>query len=118
MRVLLVKSGGMIMAKLPLLPGLSPVALAQMPDDQRRLQVEGLVAGFQEELVDTIARRQVLMSRVRLRMKAGKMADAKQLFEQLRRLRSQQDFTRQLLVERQRRASGRSAHTATDRQAL
>lgn len=105
-RVLLVKSGGMIMAKLPLLPGLAPVVLAQMPDDNRRLQVEGLIAGFQEELVDTIARRQVLMSRVRSRMKAGKTQEAKLLFEQLRRLRSQQDFTRQLLVERQRRATG------------
>ncbi len=71
-RVLLVKSGGVIMARLPVLPGLQPVAVAQVPDDQLRLQVEGVITGFQEELVDQIARRQVLTSRIRSRLKAGK----------------------------------------------
>jgi hypothetical protein len=104
-RVLLVKCGGMVMARLPLLPGLTPVALAQVPDDQRRLQVEGLITGFQEELVDLIARRQVLISRIRARIKAGKPEEAKVLFNELRRLRSHQDISRALLVERQRRAS-------------
>jgi hypothetical protein len=104
-RVLMVKSGDMVVARLPLLPGLSPTALAQVPDDEPRLEVEGLITGFQEELVDLIARRQVLMSRIRSRMRAGKMDEAKQLFSELRRLRTQQDFLRELLVERQRRTS-------------
>ncbi len=104
-RVLLVKSGGAIVARLPLVPGLAETALAQLPDDQRRLEVEGLITGFQEELVDLIARRQVLMTRIRSRMRAGKTEEAKQLLTELRRLRSQQDLSRQLLVERQRRTS-------------
>jgi hypothetical protein len=104
-RVLLVKCGTMVMARLPLLPGLAPVAIAQVPDDQRRLQVEGLITGFQEELVDLIARRQVLMARIRARIKAGKPDEAKALLSELRRLRSHQDITRALLVERQRRTS-------------
>ncbi len=104
-RVLLVKSGGAIMARLPILPGLKPTALALVPDDQLRLQVEGVINGLQEELVDQIARRQVLISRIRARIKAGKMDQARQLLNELRRLRSQQDFTRELLVERQRRTS-------------
>ncbi|HVU89990.1 MAG TPA: hypothetical protein VHD36_21845 [Pirellulales bacterium] len=104
-RVLLVKSGGVIMARLPVLPGLQPVALAQVPDDHLRLQVEGVINGFQEELVDQIARRQALISRIRSRLKAGKTDQARELLNELRRLRSQQDFTRELLVERQRRTS-------------
>ncbi|HEY4309785.1 MAG TPA: hypothetical protein VGN12_10075 [Pirellulales bacterium] len=105
LRVLLVKSGGVIMARLPVLPGLTPTLLAQVPDDQLRLQVEGVINGFQEELVDQIARRQALITRIRSRIRAGKMDQARQLLNELRRLRSQQDFTRELLVERQRRTS-------------
>jgi hypothetical protein len=104
-RVLLVKSGGVIMARLPVLPGLQPTALALVPDDQLRLQVEGVITGFQEELVDQIARRQALISRIRSRLRAGKTDQARELLNELRRLRSQQDFTRELLVERQRRTS-------------
>jgi hypothetical protein len=105
LRVLLVISGGVIMARLPVLPGLTPTLLAQVPDDQLRLQVEGVINGFQEELVDQIARRQALITRIRSRIRAGKMDQARQLLNELRRLRSQQDFTRELLVERQRRTS-------------
>jgi len=101
-RVLLVKSGNVIMARMPLLPGLTPTAVAQVPDDQRRLQVEGVITGLQEELVDQIARRQALIARIHAQIKAGKTDQAKNLMNELRRLRSQQDFTRQLLVERQR----------------
>ena len=104
-RVLLIKSGGFVMARLPILPGLDPVAVASVPDDQLRLQVEGLITGFQEELVDLIARRQVLMTRIRTRLKAGKKDEAKQLLGELRRLRTQQDCSRELLVERQRRSA-------------
>ncbi len=101
-RVLMVKSGNVIMARMPLLPGLAPTALAQVPDDQQRLQVEGVITGLQEELVDQIARRQALIARIRAQLKAGKSEQAKNLMNELRRMRSQQDFTRQLLVERQR----------------
>ena len=103
--MLIVKSGDMVVARLPIMPGLAPTAVAQVADDEPRLQVEGLIIGFQEELVDLIARCQVFMSCIRSRMKAGKTDEAKQLFGELRRLRTQQDFLRDLLVERQRRSS-------------
>ncbi|MBI2823162.1 MAG: hypothetical protein HYX69_00570 [Planctomycetia bacterium] len=101
-RVLLIKSGSAVVARLPILPGLVPTMTARVSDDDRRLQAEGFITGFQEQFVDLIARRQVLMARVRARIKAGKKEEAKELFDQLRRLATQQDLSRTLLVERQR----------------
>lgn len=100
LRLLLVKSGGALMAKLPFVPGLESVSEAEVPDDARRLEVEGFVTGLQEMLVDLVAQREVLMHRVRVRIKSGKLDEAQALFDQLRRLKTRDEFA--FDVQRQR----------------
>jgi hypothetical protein len=100
LRLLLVKSGGALLAKLPFVPGLEPVTVAELPDDSRRLEVEGFVTGLQEMLVDLVAQREVLMHRVRARIKSGKLDEAQSLLDQLRRLKTRDEFA--FDVQRQR----------------
>ncbi|MEX2558464.1 MAG: hypothetical protein WD403_01055, partial [Pirellulales bacterium] len=105
LRVLLVKNGGELLARLPMLPGLFPVAVAEIPDDDVRLAAEGVITGLQRRFVDIIARRQVLMTRVRARMDEGKLDEAERLMEQLRRLGSHQQFMTMIDLERRRTAT-------------
>lgn len=102
-RVLLVKHGGETMARLPIMPGLLPVAHAEVPDDDARLAAEGQVTGLQENLVELVANRAVLMVRIRARMRDGKLDEAKQLMEELRKLGRQDELS--LLIDMRKRAA-------------
>jgi hypothetical protein len=75
-----------MLARLPLLPGTAPSLTAAILDDDRRLEVEGLITGLQERFVDLLARRQALAARVRARIDADKLDEAKTLLEELRLL--------------------------------
>ncbi|HUY87586.1 MAG TPA: hypothetical protein VMV10_02515 [Pirellulales bacterium] len=102
-RVLLVKHGADTLARLPVMPGLSPEAQAEIPDDDARLAAEGEVAGLQENLVELVANRAVFMHLIRLRMKDGKLDEAKQLMQELRKLGRQDDLSQ--LIDRRMRAA-------------
>jgi hypothetical protein len=104
-RVLMIKSGDTVIARLPMLPGMEPKMTARIPDDERRLQVEGYITGFQEEFVDMIARRQVLVARIRSRIKSGKKDEADALINELRQMTAQQDFGESLTAARRRLVS-------------
>jgi len=96
LRVLVVKHGGAILARLPIVPGAEPELLARIADDDQRLAVEGIITGLQEELVDLVTRREVLLARARARIKQGKFDEAAELIDQLNRLPSGSDFARAL----------------------
>ena len=63
LRVLLVRSGNEVLARLPIVPGLEPQLTALIANDDQRLAAEGFITGLQEELVDVFARRKILMMR-------------------------------------------------------
>ena len=58
LRVLLIKNGGVLLARLPIVPGLVPELTAEIPDDDPRLEAEGFITGLRENLVDLVTRRQ------------------------------------------------------------
>lgn len=91
LRILLVKHGDEILARLPLIPGLYPRLTAELPADDDRLYFEGVVIGLQESLVDLVSRREVLIGRVRGLIEAGKLEEAGELISQLRDIRNQQE---------------------------
>ena len=91
-RILWIKNGGELLARLPILPGAAALLTAPILDDDRRLEVEGLITGLQERFVDLLARRQALASRVRSRIAAEKWDEAKLLLEELRRLDARQQY--------------------------
>ena len=87
---------------LPLVPGLAPRAVAQVADDDVRLQAEGFIAGFQENLIDTVARGEILRSQIGRRIKDKNWDEAGELLEDFRVLPTRRDYVNQLLTQRQR----------------
>jgi hypothetical protein len=96
LRLVYIKNGGQLLARLPMVPGLKPRRVAQVPDDDPRLQAEGFIKGFNGELMDLVAQRQILAARIRKRVSDGKPAEAEQLLEQFRMLASRNDMQRRL----------------------
>jgi len=100
LRVLLARSGGELLARLPMVPGLQAACTAEIAADDPRLEAEGLLNGLREELVDLVARREVLFARTRARIKAGQFDEAEELIGQLLRLeQSQQELSRTLAAQ-------------------
>jgi hypothetical protein len=106
LRMLIVKSGGEFLARLPLVPGLDRAAAATLPDDDQRLAVEGIIFGLQEQLVDVVARRAVLAARIRAKLEEGKAEEAQELLKQLHSLPTRNDLFVLLNDERKKHFSG------------
>jgi hypothetical protein len=101
-RVLLIKDGQELLARLPLVPGLAPTATARIPDDAQRLEVEAFVVGLQETVVDLVARRAVLLARAELRLDANDVEAAEKLIEEVRRMETRDQLLQRIAVERRR----------------
>ena len=122
LRLLLVKHGGMLLARLPTVPGIqqwpkvkrkepttrwrlgrAPMAsgmeeplLADVPDDDQRLAAEGFILGLQEDLVDLVTRHEVLVAQAKARLKAKEIDEADALIRQLGRLKTRDQLAREL----------------------
>ena len=96
LRVLVVKSGDQALARLPIVPGRVPQITAPIPDDDQRLAVEGFLNGWQEELVDLVTRREVLLIQARARLEEKRLDEAAKLLDQIRSLKTRDVFSRQL----------------------
>ena len=91
-RVLYVKNGNRLLGKLPVIPGQMLELTAPLRNDDGRLEAEGVVLGLKENLIDLVARREVLSSRIRARIEDGKLAEAEQLLGELGRLETKDEF--------------------------
>jgi hypothetical protein len=96
LRILYVKNGGQLLARLPMIPGVEPQQVAQVPDDNPRLQAEGYVKGLSGELMDLVAQRQILAARIRKRIEEGKLDEAENLMDDFRDLMTRNDMQREL----------------------
>ncbi len=101
-RVLVVKSGNTLLARLPIVPGLASQLEADIANDDYRLEVEGFLAGLQEELIDLVTRREVLLARALAKLEKQDLAEADKLVRELQTLRTREDFDRQIVAERQK----------------
>ncbi|GIW97228.1 MAG: hypothetical protein KatS3mg111_0561 [Pirellulaceae bacterium] len=81
-----VKNGDRVLAKLPLVPGIQPMVVAELPDDQRRLRAEAFVRGFQGEVLDMVGLRSLLAAQVQLYVEKGDRQRAEEALRHLRRL--------------------------------
>lgn len=105
LRVLLVKHGGEVLARLPLVPGLQPEVVAAIPNDDLRLEAEQAVVQFQEMLVDLVIRRQLLLAKARAALSAGNLAQADEAMAELRRLKRREELAVSLDQQQQRLVS-------------
>ena len=83
LRTLYVKHGGALLARLPMVPGISDQLEVPVADDDLRLEAEGFITGVQQELVDIVSRRAMLVARAKSRLKAGKLDEADSLIREL-----------------------------------
>lgn len=108
-RVLYVKGGGALLARLPMIPGLEPTATAEVADDDGRLALEGYLAAVRDDVVDLVARREILMARIRNRIASGKFDDAEKFFDELRRLPTREQISLTITEEQSRNKSADAA---------
>ena len=84
LRLLYVKNGGAILARLPLVPGLYSKVVADLSGDDIRLQAEAYVRGAQNSIIDLVAIRELFKARILLRLERGEMEKAEELLTALR----------------------------------
>ncbi len=96
LRILVVKSGGVLLARLPIVPGLNESLTAEVPGVDERLEMEGFVTGVQEKLIDIVTRREVLIVRTRKHLETADWDAAKSCINELRSLKTRAEFLRTL----------------------
>lgn len=101
-QVVFVQSGGQWIAKVPVVPGTDGTVNAPLMDDRSRLEAEAKLIGIQEELIDLVARRNILAFRTRAKIKAGDIEGANNLIRQLEGIRTATEFEQQRLRPQER----------------
>lgn len=101
-RLVYVKNGGQLLARLPIVAGYHLRQVAEVPDDNPRLQAEGFIRGMNGQIMDLVAQRQILATRIRRRIAENKLDEAQRLLEQLRALKSRNDIQRELDLQARR----------------
>ncbi|MFO0904263.1 MAG: hypothetical protein U0939_14765 [Pirellulales bacterium] len=102
LRVIYVKNGGSLLARLPTIPGLEPEMLVDLTPDDRRLQAEGYISGVQAVLTDLVAQRELYAKRIRAKLTDAKIAEAEQLLEEFKALQTRDDVQKLLDIQQPR----------------
>ena len=87
-----VYSGASLLARVPYAPGLLPFDTIALPDDSIRLRVEGELQLLQDELIDAIAVREVLIARASRAAEKGDVTQVNDLLKQYSAVPSRDEF--------------------------
>jgi hypothetical protein len=104
-RILLIKNGDHLLARLPVVPGAQPEVDVPLPDDDARLAAETLLASMREDLIDVVARRNILMARVRQKIKAKDFDAAQKLLGEINELPGHTQFNLEITTAARRMRS-------------
>jgi hypothetical protein len=91
-----VKNGETLLARLPIITGYRDRENADLPDDRLRLQAEGFLKGLQGEMLDIVARRKILESRIQRKIEEGKLDDASTLIDDLKKVKNYESMSTQI----------------------
>ena len=92
LRLLYIKNGSTVVAKLPLVPGLASIEVAELPDDSRRLEAEAFVRGFQGDILDLIGLRNLYAAQIQLYLKDKGNESTDKAYKTLEEMRRLDDF--------------------------
>jgi hypothetical protein len=91
-KMLVIKHGGLLLARLPVVPGADREVTVPLPDDDVRLAAEARLAALREELVDVVVRRNILMARARQKIKDSDFPAAQTLLRAIDDLPGRSQF--------------------------
>jgi hypothetical protein len=95
-KTLFIRNGGELLARMPIVPGAAPQIVVPLPDDDARLAAETRLAALREDLVDVVARRNILMARVRQKIAGGEFQAARPLMNALDQLPGRPQFAQRV----------------------
>jgi hypothetical protein len=87
-----IKHGGQLLARLPVAPGAEREVKVPLPDDDARLAAEARLGAVREDLIDVVARRNILISRARQKIDKKDFAAAEALLRSLDDLPGRSQF--------------------------
>jgi hypothetical protein len=91
-QMLTIKHGGQLLARLPVVPGAVAELTVPLPDDDARLAAEAKLAALREDLVDVVARRNILMARTRQKIEKRDFPAARELLRAIDELPGRSQF--------------------------
>jgi hypothetical protein len=100
-QLVFVKNGGQLLARLPVVPGIDHHLDVPLPDDNPRLKAEATLTALRENLIDLVARRNILIARIHKQIDNDKLDDANRLLDQLEELPGRVQFNRELDLKEQ-----------------
>jgi hypothetical protein len=92
LRLIYLRHGDQLLARLPMIPGWQEQPIAHVNSDDTRLAAATFVATLKQEIIDTVARRQILAARLLRQVDRGELADARKLLEEFQRLPGPHEF--------------------------
>jgi hypothetical protein len=102
LRLIYVKRGSRPLVKLPIIPGLYDQVVTPVPDDEARLNAEGIMQGFQIEILNLVAQRELLQAQAKSAIEKSDVKQAGEFLAQFQRLESPQDLKIRLADEETR----------------
>ena len=109
LQIVYLKNGGLLLARLPIVPGLEKRLVAEIPDDNPRLQAEGFMKGLNSEVTDLVVQRQLIAVRMRRKIKENKLDEAEKLYEEFRGLKTLNDLQQMINVLQKRQRGSNSS---------
>jgi hypothetical protein len=94
--MVLLRSAGQLLAKIPVPAGGDGVIEIPIADNTARLRAQAEAQVIREQLVDVVARRAIMMARVRAMLKQNRIDEARALMAELDSLPGSSDFARSL----------------------
>ncbi len=115
LRLVYVKRGSRPLMKLPIIPGLYDELETPVPDDEARLNAEGIANGFQIEILNLVAQRELFQSQIKAALDKSQIVQARELLEQFQKLESGQNLKIRLADEETRLRNSTLNQRETDR---
>ncbi|MCA9271044.1 MAG: hypothetical protein KDA41_21330 [Planctomycetales bacterium] len=104
-RMLYVRHGERLLARLPLIVGWRQEVTVPLASDDKRLEAEAFVTALRQDVIDTVARRQILAARIRRRIAEEKFDEAAELLRSMTQLTPFYEFDRRLQAAKATMAS-------------
>ena len=102
LRLIYVKRGSRALLKLPIIPGLLDEVVTRVPDDDARLNAEGVLNGVRTEILSLVAEREIMETRIEQALKDKDISEASKLLGEYTRLETPQNLKNRMANEESR----------------